>query len=81
VWSSSPDAASKPRSDPQATGNLFGPLMSWVEQGQAPGAVTLQTVNPNPTQPSGFTVLPFDPNAAVNGHGLNSGYNWIGRFH
>jgi feruloyl esterase len=66
--------------EPQATVDLLGPLMSWVEQGQAPSAVTLQTVHPTGTQPSQFTVQPFDPNATVNGHGLNSGYNWIGRF-
>jgi feruloyl esterase len=65
---------------PQATGDLLTPLMSWVEAGQAPGAVTLATVSPAGPQPAQLTVAPFNPYAQVNGNGLNSGYDWAGRF-
>lgn len=59
--------------DPQVAGDLLTPLMSWVEHGQAPGTVTFT--------PTALTVTPFDPHAPVHGHGLNSDYHWIGRFH
>jgi hypothetical protein len=67
--------------DPQLTGDLLSPLMSWVETGHAPDAVTFQAVKPGPGQPASVTVPSFDPAKAVTARGLNSGYDWIGRFH
>ncbi|WP_370362577.1 tannase/feruloyl esterase family alpha/beta hydrolase [Catenulispora sp. MAP12-49] len=67
--------------DPQATGDLLTPLMTWVQGGAAPSAVTFQTVKPAVGQPASITVSPFDPFQAGSGTGYNSDYHWIGRFH
>lgn len=66
--------------DPATAGDLLSPLMAWVESGHAPSAVTLPTSSPAPGQPSSLSVAPYDPYAAVVGHGLNSNYNWVGTF-
>jgi len=67
--------------DPATAGDLLSPLMAWVQDGQAPSAVTFPTVGAASGQPSSLTVSPFDPYARVAGHGLNSNYDWIGTFH
>ena len=66
--------------NPATAGDLLSPLMSWVQDGQAPSAVTFPVVTAAAGQPASLTVSPFDPYAQVTGHGLNSGYNWIGTF-
>ena len=66
---------------PRAVGDLLTPLMTWVQDGQAPGVVSLDTVNPAPGQPSAVAVAPFDPRRSVPARGYNSRYDWIGRFH
>jgi hypothetical protein len=65
---------------PATAGDLLSPLMAWVQDGQAPSAVTLPTSSPAPGQPSSLTVAPYDPYARTAGHGLNSDYDWIGTF-
>ncbi|HEU5331157.1 MAG TPA: tannase/feruloyl esterase family alpha/beta hydrolase [Actinocrinis sp.] len=67
--------------DPATAGDLLSPLMAWVQDGQAPAAVALPTSGAASGQPSSLTVSPYNPYAQVAGHGLNSGYNWIGAFH
>jgi feruloyl esterase len=65
--------------DPQVTGDLLTPLMSWVENGTAPGAETFPLVSPTSTLTS-ITVPPLDPDASPGGNGLNSSYPWVGKF-
>ncbi|MDJ0340354.1 tannase/feruloyl esterase family alpha/beta hydrolase [Streptomyces sp. H10-C2] len=67
--------------NPQATGDLLTPLMSWVQGGQAPGAETFPTFKPTAGQPAALTVQPYNPYLTVGGHGYNNGYRWIGHFH
>ncbi|HEY7816468.1 MAG TPA: hypothetical protein VIC62_24690, partial [Nakamurella sp.] len=62
--------------DPQVSGDLLSPLMSWVQGGAAPASVTFPPV----TTGSGVTVAPFDPFRQVTGSGRNSNYHWIGHF-
>lgn len=70
--------------DPLATVDLLTPLMAWVQDGTAPGAVTLTSVHPTAAQPATITVRPLNPLTSVTppaGTGYNDGYHWIGRFH
>ncbi|GIG61867.1 feruloyl esterase [Longispora fulva] len=70
--------------DPLATADLLTPLMSWVQEGQAPGAATLTSVHPAAGQPATIVVQPMNPLTVVaptGGRGYNTGYRWIGRFH
>ena len=66
--------------DPAVTGDLLTPLMTWVEQGQAPGAISFPLVKPTSTLTQ-ITVSPADPlTPPTGGTGLNSSYPWLGRF-
>jgi Tannase and feruloyl esterase len=58
---------------PESSGDLLTPLMSWVQNGQAPGAVTFPLTTPTATL-SALTVSPLNPNTPPPGgaKGLNS---------
>ena len=67
--------------DPFTRGDFLTPLINWVENGQAPDALTVP-VAPAPTNTTtltSVTVQPFNPlvKPAANG-GLNSSYDYIG---
>jgi feruloyl esterase len=47
--------------DPSIHADLLTPLMTWVQAGQAPAALTFPTIAPKPGQPASITVAPFDP--------------------
>jgi feruloyl esterase len=47
--------------DPSIHADLLTPLMTWVQTGQAPAALTFPAISPKPGQPASITVAPFDP--------------------
>jgi feruloyl esterase len=70
-----------PTGDPAVKVDLIGQLIRWVEQGQAPGDVTLPVSQQTTGTPiTSLTVSPFNPLAAPpRNHGLNSGYRYLFR--
>jgi feruloyl esterase len=62
---------------PSVSVDLLDPLFAWVESGAAPGAQVATLTQPTATLKS-ITVNPLNPHVAVNGHGLNSRYHWVG---
>jgi feruloyl esterase len=63
---------------------LLTPLMDWVESGTAPEEIDVPTVTAEtpPELVRYLTVTPFDALAPVRGApgGLNSGYDYVGRY-
>jgi len=69
--------------DPEASGDLLTPLINWVENNQAPGTETFNTVNPSAGQPASLTVAPLDALAPVPGgsRSMNDDYSkFVGGF-
>ena len=66
---------------PQVTADLLDPLISWVENGAAPGAQAFPLTSPTAALTS-ITVSPLNPLAPVQvagqGPALNASYHWIG---
>jgi feruloyl esterase len=66
---------------PQVTADLLDPLISWVENGAAPGAQSFPLSKPTPALTS-ITVSPMNPAAPVTvsgtGPAYNASYNWVG---
>jgi hypothetical protein len=65
---------------PQVTANLLDPLISWVENGTAPGAQTFPLTSPTATLTS-ITETPLNPLTPVHAGGtaLNLSYHWVGQ--
>lgn len=66
--------------DPLVTGDLLSPLMSWVQNGQAPHSVPFTTVTAQPTAITVQPLNPLTPVAPPARPGYNNGYHWIGHF-
>lgn len=69
--------------DPQVSADLLGPLIDWVEHGQAPGAVTMPVTDAaEANSPASLTVSPLNPLTPVHARGsLNDDYTqYIGKF-
>jgi hypothetical protein len=66
--------------DPAVTANFLTPLINWVENGQAPGALTFPvTAQTTGSTITSLTVPPLDAAApAPRNSGLNSNYHYIG---
>jgi hypothetical protein len=59
--------------DPATVVDMMTPLVHWVRDGVAPGALSL------PTDGSPVVVAPFDPTRpAPRNDGLNSNYHYVG---
>ena len=67
--------------DPQVTGDLLGPLMTWVQQGTAPNDLSFPLVQPTPTLKA-ISVSPLNPLVPVTegSSTLNAHYSWVGSF-
>jgi feruloyl esterase len=65
---------------PQVTADLLDPLISWVENGAAPGAQTFPLTSPTATLTS-ITSSPLNPFTQVQASGtaLNLSYHWVGQ--
>jgi hypothetical protein len=65
---------------PQVTADLLDPLISWVENGTAPGAQTFPLTSPTATLTS-ITETPLNPLTPVHAGGtaLNLSYHWVGQ--
>jgi feruloyl esterase len=65
---------------PQVTADLLDPLISWVENGAAPGAQTFPLTSPTATLTS-ITSGPLNPLTPVHAGGaaLNLSYHWVGQ--
>jgi Tannase and feruloyl esterase len=65
---------------PQVTADLLDPLISWVENGAAPGPQTFPLTSPTATLTS-ITSSPLNPLTAVHAGGtaLNLSYQWVGQ--
>ena len=67
---------------PAVTVDLLDPLLRWVENGTAPGAVSAPLTSPTTTL-TAITVSPMNPAAPVavsgGGPGLNASYDWAGQ--
>lgn len=65
---------------PQVTADLLDPLISWVEDGAAPGAQTFPLTSPTATLTS-ITATPLNPLTPVHASGaaLNLSYHWVGQ--
>jgi hypothetical protein len=65
---------------PQVTADLLDPLISWVENGAAPGAQTFPLTSPTATLTS-ITSSPLNPLTPVHASGtaLNLSYHWVGQ--
>jgi hypothetical protein len=65
---------------PQVTADLLDPLISWVENGAAPGAQTFPLTSPTATLTS-ITSSPLNPLTRVHASGtaLNLSYHWVGQ--
>jgi hypothetical protein len=69
-----------PTGDPATTVDLMDELVAWVENGEAPDAVTFPvSAQTTGTPLSSLTVQPFNPLArAPRNDGLNSNYRYVG---
>jgi hypothetical protein len=65
---------------PQVTADLLDPLISWVEDGAAPGAQTFPLTSPTATLAS-ITATPLNPLTPVHASSaaLNLSYHWVGQ--
>ncbi len=65
--------------DPATNPQFMAQLVAWVEQGQAPGNVSLPVTSQTTGTPAPIAVAPFDALGPVpHNAGLNSNYEYIG---